>query len=415
VRSKADDIQQDVQKIHIIQDPKIHHDLLRFCQHTRIAFLARNVPPDVMMKHTNGNPAAPTLVQDAIVQAILQRGLDDTYNTLPQHVLEWCRTIVELPHHEGGVAITPLQASGMAAFYSATANLVDWLQSLPHSSEWVAGQNLADPNTWTSSALHALKHLHEQFMQHYNCKEWAPPPNANAPASGAPAPELDDNARPLSLPPLNLITSLRVRQDEENGDADARPSLPPQRRVTKQIMQEWGRHKIALRNPPTKRMRDVHKLHSTQSVPMLDENSALRPNMPQRDDDEGGKPKRLSFSPASSVWGQMGRAWTSGDRNVRTTELVTASNYVAFFHQFLGLTNNPALAPFATVPCGCQRYFMGGEGAWDHVNTCLSHSSNWTRAHNHVMTALESICNNAGYATKHKRVLTSAGKQRAGL
>ena len=31
------------------------------------------------------------------------------------------------------------------------------------------------------------------------------------------------------------------------------------------------------------------------------------------------------------------------------------------------------------------------------------------------MTALESICNNAGFATKHKRVLTSAGKQRADL
>jgi hypothetical protein len=114
-------------------------------------------------------------------------------------------------------------------------------------------------------------------------------------------------------------------------------------------MQEWGRHKIALRNPPTERMRDVHKLHITQSVPILDENSALRPNMPQRDDDEGGKPKRLSFSPASSVWGQMGRAWTSGDRNARTTELVTASDYVAFFHQFLGLTNNPELAQFANV------------------------------------------------------------------
>jgi hypothetical protein len=40
VRSKIDDIQQDVQKLHIIQDPKIHYDLLRFCQHTRIAFPA---------------------------------------------------------------------------------------------------------------------------------------------------------------------------------------------------------------------------------------------------------------------------------------------------------------------------------------------------------------------------------------
>jgi hypothetical protein len=109
-------------------------------------------------------------------------------------------------------------------------------------------------------------------------------------------------------------------------------------------MREWDRHKLALSNPPTDRMRDVHKLHITQSVPMLDENSALRPNMPQRDDDEGGKPKRLSFSPASSVWGQMGRSWTSGDRNARTTELVT---WRAHHHH--------------------------------HVNTCLTHSSNWTR------------------------------------
>ncbi len=50
---KAADIQQDVQKLRIIQGPKIHYDLLRSCQHTRIAFLARNVPPDVMMKHAD--------------------------------------------------------------------------------------------------------------------------------------------------------------------------------------------------------------------------------------------------------------------------------------------------------------------------------------------------------------------------
>ena len=58
---------------------------------------------------------------------------------------------------------------------------------------------------------------------------------------------------------------------------------------------------------------------------------------------------------------------------------------------------------------------MGGEGAWDPVNACLAHSPNWTCAHNHVLLALESICNDAGHVTKHKRVLTSAGKQRADL
>ena len=47
---------------------------------------------------------------------------------------------------------------------------------------------------------------------------------ADAPAPDAPAPGRDDDsARPLSLPPLNLLASLRARQVEENGDAAARP------------------------------------------------------------------------------------------------------------------------------------------------------------------------------------------------
>jgi len=40
VRSKAHAIEQDVQKLRIVHDPKIHYDLLRVCQHTRIAFLS---------------------------------------------------------------------------------------------------------------------------------------------------------------------------------------------------------------------------------------------------------------------------------------------------------------------------------------------------------------------------------------
>jgi hypothetical protein len=108
---------------------------------------------------------------------------------------------------------------------------------------------------------------------------------------------------------------------------------------------------------------------------MLDENSALRGNMPQRNDEEGGKKPRLSFSPAASVWGQMGRAWMTDGRNApRTTESITDKDYVALFHQFFGFINNPALAPFVNVPCRCTRYFMGGDGVWDHVNSCLQHA-----------------------------------------
>ena len=123
---------------------------------------------------------------------------------------------------------------------------------------------------------------------------------------------------------------MRVLQNENNGELAARPSLHPHRQVTKHIMQTWTLHEQMLRKTPTDRMLDVHMLHHTQSVPMLDETSALHGNMPQRNNDEGGKKPRLSFSPAAPVWGQMGRAWTTGGRNaLRTTESITEKDYVA--------------------------------------------------------------------------------------
>ena len=162
-------------------------------------------------------------------------------------------------------------------------------------------------------------------------------------------------------------------------------------------------------------MRDVHSLHCTQSVPLLDERSALRRNMPQRNDEEGGKTTRISFSPASSVWGLMGRSWASfGCDAPRTTATVTEQDCGAFFYQFFDFTNNPALAPL-NAQCPCQRYFMGGDGAWDHINSCIYHSANWTTAHEHVLQAFERICNDAGFATRRKQVLTSEGSRCADL
>jgi len=75
-------------------------------------------------------------------------------------------------------------------------------------------------------------------------------------------------------------------------------------------MKKWTLHQQILRNQPTDRMRDLHMLHHTQSVPMLDETSVLHGNMPQRNDEEGGKQPRLSFSPAA----QCGARWAAHGR-----------------------------------------------------------------------------------------------------
>ena len=58
---------------------------------------------------------------------------------------------------------------------------------------------------------------------------------------------------------------------------------------------------------------------------------------------------------------------------------------------------------------------MGGDGAWDHINSCIHHNANWTTAHEHVLQALERICNDAGFASRRQRVLASEGGRRADL
>ena len=94
--------------------------LKRFCQHTRLAFLARNVPPDVMMRpadagfdpgrgdwgsgilQRSNTVPVPVLIQSSIVLVILQLGLGATFATLSQHELAWCCVFVELPQGWSG-------------------------------------------------------------------------------------------------------------------------------------------------------------------------------------------------------------------------------------------------------------------------------------------------------------------------
>jgi hypothetical protein len=56
-------------------------------------------------------------------------------------------------------------------------------------------------------------------------------------------------------------------------------------------MNHWQKHQLVAANPPSRRMRDVHLLHSTQSVPTIGEGSVLRRNMPLRNDKSEGAVK----------------------------------------------------------------------------------------------------------------------------
>jgi len=97
-----------------------------------------------------------------------------------------------------------------------------------------------------------LKHTHKSLIQDYKCVEAAPAAN-DGDAAAAP---------PLSLPPLNLLAKQHSLSEEEIG---AGCVLPPQRRITAQIMRHWGPHVTALQEPPSARCLHLRTLHCTHT------------------------------------------------------------------------------------------------------------------------------------------------------
>ena len=74
VRSKAMDIVKDIAKLDIMDaDPLVHYHLVKTCQHTRLAFLARNLSPAQMTQPAR-NIIGPQHVDHAVLQAILRVG-----------------------------------------------------------------------------------------------------------------------------------------------------------------------------------------------------------------------------------------------------------------------------------------------------------------------------------------------------
>ena len=49
VANKTGEIIRVVEKVQVVTDSLIHFHLLRFCQNTRLAYLNRSVPPEVMV------------------------------------------------------------------------------------------------------------------------------------------------------------------------------------------------------------------------------------------------------------------------------------------------------------------------------------------------------------------------------
>ena len=127
---------EDVQKLRIV---------LRFCQHTRLAFLARNLPPDVMMRPADAsfNPGHGDILQRSsnCFCPGSHTGLNCTRHsstgpgihcdTLSAHELAWYRVIVELPHHIGHGSVLQRDCSHgfLAGFAALCLRMGCWSES----------------------------------------------------------------------------------------------------------------------------------------------------------------------------------------------------------------------------------------------------------------------------------------------
>jgi hypothetical protein len=187
----------------------------------------------------------PVHVDEKIVKEVLSAATGDTIaKKQTKRMQNWCKFIVQSPHHKGGYAITPTAASGLAAFYSATAKFVTLLASLPHGGGW----------------------------EDYKCAEWRsqdPAVEIRAPAAPA-ANQVPQVITVLLIPPLNQLAQMPAArahgENAENAQEGRGLRMPDQRRITCEIMRGWAPHSDARENGvPQPQAMTLHQRHATQT------------------------------------------------------------------------------------------------------------------------------------------------------
>ena len=73
----------------------------------------------------------------------------------------------------------------------------------------------------------------------------------------------------------------------------------------------------------------------------------------------------------------------------------------------------PHLLQFQHHACTCARFAIDEYG--DHLHSCTQHAGATTGAHEHILTAVQRLFNQAGFATERKNVPHSRGMKKADL
>ena len=175
--------------------------------------------------------------------------------------------------------------------------------------------------------------------------------------------------------------------------------LPPQRRITAQIMRHWGPHAAALQEPPSARCQHLRTLHCTHTCIATSRkeegepgHSILQHDMPDEEEPDcpEDKQRKLKHAGASFV-------------SCFAHAPVNTKEWEAWFCQFLG-EPIPALEKLWREQrvCACGRHIIDAFG--DHVHACKKHTGSRKAAHETILDAIEEICRQAGITTERRNI-----------
>jgi hypothetical protein len=111
------------------------------------------------------------------------------------------------------------------AFYTTTSRFVSWIGALSQPSQelWLPKDDLRDSSSWSSSPLVLLRDIHANLIAQYDCKEVCAPSQsqanigASARLSSQDGVSQQQQATPLSLPPLNRLFEASFARDERSA------------------------------------------------------------------------------------------------------------------------------------------------------------------------------------------------------
>jgi hypothetical protein len=270
---------------------------------------------------------------------------------------------------------------------------------------WLPKDDLRNSSSWASPPIVLLRDIHSKLLTQYDCKEVCaqsqsqfnvgtgvgPSSQSQVNIGAGPRPSSQDGVSqlqepvPLSLPQLNrLVEASFVRDESSVSNADV-TVIPPQFKVTKQILLHWKPFRDLKLKYVGSRQAEQLSLRSQQRIVATVEESVLKTEMTDLESQEEDAPKRILFFKPMS--------WLRQIRTHRRDESWSASLWQTFFSTSMG-AQIPVLVEKPLATCGCRKFQLDPLG--DHLNTCTSHSGA-KKAHDCMVDQLADL-----FRTTHK-------------